>query len=227
MFGKKNQESLDNSSLPQFSSNPEGGPPQIVYVQAPAPQKKRGCLRIFGGLALIGIVAVMIGVLALGGRSSTSNRPETQPQQDAQAQQAAESADPTEALSEEPTLVPVVDYQHLTDLRELVQRPGGMVGDAVSFDGIVANIEYTGEPIAIGDNHTEQYDAFIQVGVEVAPNDYRAVVLGYNGSMEDLFEETPVRVFGTVVDTAAIILEASGGLDTQAVVKVDRLEIMD
>jgi micrococcal nuclease len=130
-----------------------------------------------------------------------------------------------------PTPTPTVDeikaqYAPLADVRELAIRPGGMLGQKISFYGTVQVIEVAlpGQVAILGDNDPQPYTAALQVDVVAPDGTTQYVFVGYNGDTTGIFEGSYVLVYGTVVGTQSGT-NAFGGTVVQPMVSAQFVEL--
>jgi len=117
-------------------------------------------------------------------------------------------------------------YPELADVREIVIRPGPLMGQKMSFRGEIATIRVAREGyiFKLGDETERQFQARLQVEVETPEGTSETLVVGYNGDTRGMFERTHVAVYGTLVDQETFT-NAFGGKITQPLIAADLVEI--
>jgi TM2 domain-containing membrane protein YozV/predicted RNA-binding Zn-ribbon protein involved in translation (DUF1610 family) len=117
-------------------------------------------------------------------------------------------------------------YPELADVREIVIRPGPLIGQKMSLRGEIVTIRVAreGYVFELGDETERQFQAMLQVEVEAPEGSSETLVVGYNGDTKGMFERTHVAVYGTLVDQETFT-NAFGGKITQPLIAADLVEI--
>jgi len=117
-------------------------------------------------------------------------------------------------------------YVPLVDVRELVIRPGGFVGEKIAFSGSVVTIQVApaGDIFILGDAEPVAAKAAIQVQVAAHDGSTENVMVGYDGDTAGIFEESFVTVYATLVGTQTGT-NAFGGTIIQPLLVADLVEI--
>jgi endonuclease YncB( thermonuclease family) len=138
---------------------------------------------------------------------------------------------PTPVPSPTPSPTPSVaeikaQYVPLADVRELANRPGGMMGQKIFFYGTILSIGVAspGYVYKLGDNDSQQYGVQMQVTVSAPDGSTEVVFVGSDGNTTGMFEGSWVIVYGTVVDTETF-QNALGGLVSQPLVAAQFVEL--
>ncbi len=117
-------------------------------------------------------------------------------------------------------------YTPLADVRELVIRPGGFIGEQIAFSGSILTIQVAppGDAFFIGEPTPIVAEAVLQVGVVAPDGSTEYISVGYNGDTTGMFEGTFVSVYGTVVGVASGT-NAFGGTITDPLVEAELVEL--
>jgi len=107
-----------------------------------------------------------------------------------------------------PTMTPTPElsgkdaYTWLADPREILTRPYDHLGEKWVFCGSVLSIAVapSGRVYTVGDTKEKQYSTLIQV----YPDGYTdPFMIGFQGSTENIYEDSHICIWGTLVDTAS------------------------
>ena len=122
---------------------------------------------------------------------------------------------PTPTLEEQ-----LASYTELPDVREVVIRPAGLVGQKFFFYGTLLSISVAppGRAYNLGDDDSFQSQAQMQVTVAAPDGTTHVVFVGYDGDTTGMFEGSYVVVYGEVAGTQTF-MNGLGGVVSQPLVK--------
>jgi len=117
-------------------------------------------------------------------------------------------------------------YAPLPDVRELIIRPGGLLGQKIILYGRILSIGVAPEGgiYTIGNEDPQEFSVYMQIWVLTPDGVEEAVVVGYEGDTGGMFEDSYVVVYATVVGTDSGT-NSFGGTITQPFVSAAIVEL--
>jgi len=145
--------------------------------------------------------------------------------------QAHKLATPPPTPRPVPTATPtaeekLAEFVPLADVRELIIRPGGLLGQKIVLYGRILSIGVApaGRVYTIGNEDPQEYSVYMQVWVLTPDGVEEPVVVGYDGDTAGMYEDSYVVVYATVKGTDSGT-NAFGGSITQPYVEAELVQL--